>query len=125
MLLLARLFAALPQSATPVSCHGVKVELVKALDVFLKPRAGVQSPCTINASLLEKLVVKPSNLVFGRTDVYSTVEHIVMRLRGACDEDWMQDCPTLLQVNIPFSLSSLFGTIFIVCIIAVVSIIHQ
>ena len=105
VLLLSRLFTALPSSATPVSCHGVRVELVKALDSYLKPGAGIQSPPTINSELLEKLIVNPTNLVFGRVDAFSTVEHLVMRLRGATDEEWMQDCPTLLQVDILFVLS--------------------
>ena len=109
-------FAALPSLAIPVSCHGAKVEVIKALDHYLKPRSGIQSSAVIGADLLEKLVVSPSNLVFGRIDVFSTVEHLVMRLRGATEEDWMQQCPTLLRVNILFSFvyfSILFLPFFI------------
>ena len=83
----------------------MKVEVVKALDSYLSPKSGVQSPPTISPGLIEKLIISPENLVFGRVDVYSTVEHLVMRLRGAVDEDWVQDCPNLLQVNILFVLS--------------------
>ena len=99
MVTLSRLFTALPKLSLSVSCTGVQVEVIKTLDNYFHPRAGVLSSFKVDGKLLERLIVKPENLVFGRVDAFSIVEYILARLRGASDEEWLHQAPTLYQVS--------------------------
>ena len=98
-LILSRLFAALNRSCCPVSCVGVKLNLIKTLDRYFQPATGILAHAPISSRTFEKLLTNPSNLVFGRVDVISVIEHIMMRLRGAHNEAWFLQSPTLLQVG--------------------------
>ena len=95
----SHLLAAIPNASLLVSCSGVQVEVIKTLDDYFHPRIGVLSSHCVTSSIIEQLVVRPDNIVFGRVDILSIVDYILTRLRGATDEEWLHQAPTLYQVS--------------------------
>ena len=102
LLLLSRLFSALPQMSSPVSCIGTRLDVLKTIDRYYRPRTEILAHSPISSKLFERLLTSPTNLVFGRIDVFSVVEHIMMRLRGALTENWLLRSATLCRVSVHF-----------------------
>ena len=99
LLILSRLLAALTPSCCPVSCVGTRLDVIKTIDRYFQPKTGILAHSPVGQKLFEKLLTSPTNLVFGRVDILSVVEHVTMRLRGATSEEWLLRCPSLQQVS--------------------------
>ena len=99
LLILSRLLASLTPSCSPVSCVGTRLDVIKMIDRYFQPKTGILAHSPVSQKLFEKLLTSPTNLVFGRVDILSVVEHITMRLRGATSEEWLLRCPSLQQVS--------------------------
>ena len=99
LVILSRLFASLTHLPAPVSLVGSQLDVIKTIDMHFHPQKGVYSHSPFNCEIIERLLVDPNNLIFGRVDIFSLVEHIVMRLRGATDEEWLHRSSSLIEVS--------------------------
>ena len=99
VLLCSQLLSAVSLEPTIICCPGRSADFIKALDKTPSQKAGNQYPFNILPLQIEKLMHKPSFSVMGKTDMFSMVRTLLVRLIGLLDEKWTQSTQYFRKVR--------------------------
>ena len=94
---LGRVLACFPLSQRPVSVTGTCSTVVAAYDRFNKTRIRGLTYCEFGPDVFRRHFKKCAHFVFGTMEPFTVVEHLVLRLRSAIGEPWMEGLTTLTR----------------------------
>ena len=84
--MIGQLLSVVSTGPTIVCCGGADSNFIKTLDRDPTRNAGVQYPFSLNPVHVEKLMHKPSFTVMGKTDMFSMLRTLLVRLSCMLDE---------------------------------------
>ena len=97
--MVGQLLSVVSLSPTIVCCGGADSDFIKAFDRDPTRKAGVQYPFCLNPVQIERLMHKSIFSVMGKTDMFSMLRTLLVRLSGMLDEPWVQSTRYLRKVG--------------------------
>ena len=88
-----------------VSCTGSTLNTVIMLDHCPYSTYGVQSPPRFEELSIKSLIHKKGYSVFGKIDLFSVLQFVVVSLGNSLDLDWVLLSPELSKVGILFTIN--------------------
>ena len=88
--LCSQLLSAVSTEPRNICCGGSSLEFIKALYKAPSQKAGIQYPFSLSPMHVEKLMHEPSFSGMGKTDMFSMLRTLLIRLSGLLDERWTQ-----------------------------------
>ena len=99
VLLCSQLLSAVSLEPTINCCVGRSADFIKTLDTSPSQKAGTQNLFNLLPLQMELLMHKPSFSVMGRTDMFSMVRALLVRLSGVLVEKWTQSTQCFREVR--------------------------
>ena len=97
---LSRLLSVVSTDPDIVACSGCSVDYIKTIDQHPSYAREVQCCFRFEALDLQHLMHKHTYSVFGRIDMFSVLQCLLVSLGGSTTEDWVQESPELTRVSI-------------------------
>ena len=97
---LSRLLSVESTDPDIVACSGCSVDYIRTIDQHPSYSRGVQSCFRFELLDLQLLMHKFTYNVFGRTDMFSVLQCLLVSLGGSITEDWVRELPELTRVSI-------------------------
>ena len=99
---LSRLLSVVSTGPDMVACSGCPVDFIRAIDHHSSYSYGIQSCFRFELLDLQLLMHKFTYSVFGRIDMFSVLQFLLVSLGGSTTEDWVRGTPELTRVSISY-----------------------
>ena len=97
---LSRLLSVVSTDPDIVACSGCSVDYIRAIDQHPSYSRGIQSCFRFETLDLRLLMHKYTYSVFGRIDMFSVLQCLLVSLGRSVTEDWVLESPELTRVSI-------------------------
>ena len=97
---LSRLLSVVSTDPDIVACSGCSVDYIRTIDQHHSYSRGIQSCFRFESLDLQLLMHKFTYSVFGRIDMFSVLQCLLVSLGGSLTEDWVLESPELTRVSV-------------------------